>query len=462
MKILVIDDELSILRTFQLRLTQWGHQVLLAADGMSGLEILETDNCDVVITDLKMHGLPGEEVVSRVNRDHPDIDVVVITGFATVESAVQVMKSGAADFLVKPLNFEHVNVVLEKIAKQRLLKDENEQLRDQVHRLSTRLAEQHRLENLVGKSEPMKEVFKLIASVAPLDCTVSIYGETGTGKEMVARAIHQLSPRSAQPMITVDCGALTDTLLESELFGHEKGAFTGAVKAKRGRFELADAGTVFLDEVANASPRVQKKLLRLVQEKTFQRLGSETSIQTDVRIIAASNEDLAVLVREGTFRQDLFYRLNVVPIKLPPLRERPEDIPLLARHFLDVFAQDMGRKPPDLSSEAIDQLLHHSWPGNVRELAHMMERLVITSNDAVISRLPLMDDTAPKNRAVSTSPSLQPSLKDQIAALELEYLRTALQEFRGRIKEVSQQSGFDERTIRRKMKLYGLTKEDFK
>jgi DNA-binding NtrC family response regulator len=462
MRILVIDDEQSILRTFKLRLTQWGHRVLLASDGDSGMEMLHKEPCDVVITDLKMRGLPGEEVVRRIDSEKPGTEVVVITGFATVECAVEVMKSGATDFLVKPLNFDQVRLVLDKIEKQRSLRDENQQLRDRVNALRLQLAEQNSNQNLVGKSKPMQEVLDLIVSVAPLDCTVTIYGETGTGKEMVARAIHQLSPRASQNMVTVDCGTLTETLLESELFGYEKGAFTGAVRMRRGRFELADRGTIFLDEVANASPRVQKRLLRIVQEKTFERLGGESSLHTDVRIIAASNRDLADMAREGTFREDLFYRLNVVPIHLPPLRDRTEDLPLLARHFLDKYAREMGREPPDISAEAIEQIMQYAWPGNVRELAHVMERLVITSSEKVIRRIPFLEAAEPPPVQNPGAASLDPPLKDQITALEMDYLTSALEFFRGRIKEVSQRSGLDERTVRRKMKLYGLHKEDFK
>ncbi|MDQ7783993.1 MAG: sigma-54 dependent transcriptional regulator [Desulfomonilaceae bacterium] len=462
MRILVIDDEQSILRTFKLRLTKWGHRVLLASDGSSGLDILNSEPCDVVITDLKMGEMQGEEVVRRIGRENSATDVVVITGFATVESAVEVMKSGATDFLVKPLNFDQVRLVLDKIEKQRTLREENQQLRDRVHELRLRLAEQHSLRNLVGKSKPMQEVLDLIVSVAPLDCTVAIYGETGTGKEMVAREIHQLSPRSSENMVTVDCGTLTETLLESELFGYEKGAFTGAVRTRRGRFELADRGTIFLDEVANASPRVQKRLLRVVQEKTFERLGGESSIHTDVRIIAASNRNLAAMVREGTFREDLYYRLNVVPIHLPPLRDRKEDLPLLARHFLDLYARGMGREPPNLSPEAIEQIMQYSWPGNVRELAHVMERLVVTSSENVIQHIPFLVSVEAAPVRSPASVRLDPPLKDQISALEIDYLTRALETFRGRINEVSRRSGLDERTIRRKMKLYDLHKEDFK
>ncbi|MBI5568715.1 MAG: sigma-54-dependent Fis family transcriptional regulator [Desulfomonile tiedjei] len=462
MRILVIDDEQSILRTFKLRLTQWGHRVLLASDGDSGLEIVHKEPCDVVITDLKMGGVPGEEVVRRISSESSGTEVVVITGFATVESAVEVMKSGATDFLVKPLNFDQVRLVLDKIEKQRSLRDENQQLRDRVNELKLKLAEQNSLQNLVGKSKPMQEVMDLIVSVAPLDCTVTIYGETGTGKEMVARAIHQLSPRSSENMVTVDCGTLTETLLESELFGYEKGAFTGAVRTRRGRFELAHRGTIFLDEVANASPRVQKRLLRIVQEKTFERLGGESSVHTDVRIIAASNRDLAAMVREGSFREDLFYRLNVVPIHMPPLRDRTADLPLLARHFLDLYAREIGREPPNLSPEAIEQIMQYAWPGNVRELAHVMERLVITSSENVIRRILFLEPAEPPPLQNPGVASLDPPLKDQITALEMDYLTSALEACRGRIKEVSQRSGLDERTVRRKMRLYGLHKEDFK
>jgi len=465
MRVLVIDDEETILKTFKFRLSAWGHEVLVANEGNKGLEILRSIHCDVVIVDLKMPGISGEELVPMVHEEFPDTEIVVITGYATIDSAVNMMKSGASEFFTKPLDFEQIRIVLEKIKKRLALREENIRLRDKVKELRSHVSGQYRFHNLIGKSKVMQEIFNLIAAVAPLDSTVTIYGETGTGKEEVAKAIHYNSPRASGPLVIVDCGILSETLLESELFGHEKGAFTGAIKSKRGKFELAHGGTIFLDEIANASPKVQKKLLRVIQEKTFERLGGEKTIKVDVRIIAACNRDLSQLVKEGVFREDLFYRLNVVPIYLPPLRKRKEDIPLLARYFLDMFTRQIGKEPMDLTPEAIEQLMHYSWPGNIRELMNVMERIAVMNSDKVVKSIPI-SMTKPivgeLEQRESKSVSLEPPLKDQIASLEFNYLKLALKTYRGRIKDVSKQSGLSTRTIYRKMKQYGLDKRDFR
>lgn len=464
MRILVIDDEETILRTFELRLTEWGYKVLLASDGSKGLEILRSTPCDVAITDLKMPGLSGEELVRQISQEFPETEVVVITGYATVESAIAIMKIGVSDFLTKPLDFDQIRNVLKKIESRLKLKEENQLLRDRLEALGTQTSHQFRFGNLIGKSPSMRRVFNLIATVAPLECTVTLYGETGTGKEEVAKAIHYNSRRASGPLITVDCGALSETLLESELYGHEKGAFTGALKSKRGRIELADGGTLFLDEIANASLKVQKKLLRVIQEKTVERLGGETSTKVNVRIIVASNQDLSSLVKTGAFREDLFYRVNVFPIHLPPLRKRKGDIPLLARYFLDLYCRQMGREPLDLSTEAIEQLTRYSWPGNVRELSNCMERVTVMTSGKIIRKIPIAvdEDIAIPHAPESGAVSLDPPLTEQISSLERNYLKLALETYHGRIKEVSRKSGLNPRTLYRKMKRYGLDKRDFR
>ncbi len=463
LKVLIIDDEKTILQTFKLRLSKWGHEVFLASDGASGIRILRAVDCHVVITDLKMPGLSGKEVVKHVEENYPATEVVVITGYASVESAVEVMKAGACDFLVKPLDFDYVRIVLDKIGERVSLREETRQLRDRVGELRSEVGQRYKLDNLVGKSKEMQAVFDLIAKVAPTDATVVIFGETGTGKEMVARAIHHNSSRQSGPMVPVDCGTLAETLLEAELFGYEKGAFTGAGGTKRGRFEQAHGGTIFLDEVENASPSVQKKLLRLIQEKTFQRIGGEKPIKVDVRIIAAADQDLLDLVKEGKFRQDLFYRLNVVPIHLPPLRKRKGDMPLLTRYFLDTYTQRMDKEPMEISSEAMRQLSTHSWPGNVRELFNVIERTVIMTPGNVIRRfnihnaqesLEVPEDLMPANIDIS--------LKEQVAALERRYLNIVLEEYHGQLKEVAEHSGLNPRTLYRKMKRYTLNKKGFR
>lgn len=463
LKVLIIDDEKTILQTFKLRLTKWGHEVFLASDGASGMRILRAVDCHVVITDLKMPGLSGREVAKHVQENYPGTEIVVITGYASVESAVEVMKAGACDFLVKPLDFDHVRIVLDKIAERISLRDETRRLREYVGELRSEVGQQYKLDNLVGKSKAMQAVFTLIAKVAPLDATVVIFGETGTGKEMVARAIHHNSSRQSGPMVPVDCGTLAETLLEAELFGYEKGAFTGASGTKRGRFEQAHGGTIFLDEVENASPSVQKKLLRLIQEKTFQRIGGEKLIKVDVRIIAAADQDLLNLVKEGKFRQDLFYRLNVVPIYLPPLRKRKEDIPLLTRHFLNTYTRRMDREPMEISFKAMSQLSTHAWPGNVRELFNVIERTVIMTPGNVIQRFNIHNDGQPLEVPEDHSPvNIDVPLKEQVAILESRYLDLALKKYHGQLKQVAEHSGLNPRTLYRKMKRYTLDKKEFR
>jgi len=373
------------------------------------------------------------------------------------------MKIGACDFLVKPLDFDHVRIVLDKIGERVSLKEETRQLRSCIEELRSEVGQRYKLDNLVGKSKEMQAVFDLIAKVAPLDATVVIFGETGTGKEMVARAIHHNSSRQSEPMVPVDCGTLAETLLEAELFGYEKGAFTGAGGTKRGRFEQAHGGTIFLDEVGNASPSVQKKLLRLIQEKTFQRLGGEKPIKVDVRIIAAADRDLFDLVKEGKFRQDLFYRLNVVPIHLPPLRKRREDMPLLTRYFLDTYTQRMDKEPMEISSDAMRQLSTHSWPGNVRELFNVIERTVIMTPGNVIRRFNIHNDRESLESPGNHTPfNIDISLKEQVASLEYKYLSLALEKYHGKLKQVAEHSGLNSRTLYRKMRLYALNKKEFR
>jgi len=462
MKILIIDDEEHIRMTFKMRLSQFGYDVFDAPDGNTALKILSDMECHVVITDLRMPGMSGEEVVKRIHTQYPDIAIVVITGYASIESAVEVIKSGAVDFLTKPLNFDYVKIVLNKIKERLLLNKENKNLKKRMGALNTIVSERFTADKMIGKSLAMQDIFKMINTVAPLDSTVLLTGETGTGKELTAQIIHYASRRKAHPLITVDCGALSETLLESELFGHEKGAFTGAHKSKIGRFELADGGTIFLDEIANSSSNVQKKLLRIIQEKTFERLGSEITRKTDVRIIVATNKQLDKLVKEGTFRSDLFYRLNVIPILLPPLRDRKEDIPVLAEYFLEKFARQISKPLFILSRAAMDQIVSYPWPGNIRELINMMERLSIITNTKEIKNIPFEGEQISIVETSQSSFSLTPSLKTQVIALERLYLIEALKTFNGSIKDVAEISGLSLRTVHRKMNEYGLEKQDYK
>ncbi|BBO68023.1 acetoacetate metabolism regulatory protein AtoC [Desulfosarcina alkanivorans] len=462
LSVLVIDDEQTVLRTFRLRLSEWGYEVFLASDGPSGLEILSKANIQVVLSDLRMPGMSGQEVIKRIVTDYPNVKVVAITGYATVETTVEVMKSGAYDFIVKPLNFEQVRMTLNRVEEQTRLQEENLTLINRVQALSQDASERYRYDNLIGKSKRMKAVFSQIETVAPLETTVLIYGETGTGKELTARAIHHNSKRKSGPMVTVDCGTLSETLLEAELFGFEKGAFTGAQARKQGLFEQAHGGTIFLDEVSNASQMVQQKLLRLIQEKSFQRVGGRESIKSDTRIIAASNKPLLDLVRNNQFRQDLYYRLNVVNIVLPPLRQRGEDILLLARYMLNHHAKVLDRKPIKISPSACRQLETHSWPGNVRELFYVIERSIIMTPGDTIEQFFLDDNINIAESDHEKPVSLTPSLPEQVAMLERTYLETALRRYHGRILSVVKRSGLNPRTLNRKMKRYNLNKGDFK
>ncbi len=375
--VLVIDDE-QLMRDFvRETLTRAGYKVTVAADGRSGMAILDEEPIDLVVTDLKMPQMDGLEVLRQVRTRFPGVNVVVMTAYATVETAVSALKGGAIDYIMKPFTPDEVEVVAEKALEHMRLREENLYLRSE-------LKEIYNFEQMVGESEPMKAIYEQIRKVAPSRATVLICGETGTGKELVARAIHYTSPRRNRPFIKINCAALSAGLLESELFGHEKGSFTGAHRRKIGRFELANEGTLLLDEVSEMNADLQAKLLRVLQEREFERVGGSTPIGVDTRIVSTTNRNLGEAVESGAFREDLFFRLNVVPINLPPLRARKEDISLLVDHFLLKYAGENGRSVKRVSPEAMSMLVEHSWPGNVRELENCMERAVVLSDSEVL------------------------------------------------------------------------------
>lgn len=360
---LFVDDEPALRRLMADRLTQEGFEVVEADGGERGLELLDQFAFDVVITDLRMPGVDGTQVIEAARTRYPGIITIVITGYGTVKDAVDAIKRGASDFIAKPFQFDELVHVLRKALEQRQLTSENAYLRQQ-------LEERHQFGDILGRSRPMRALFQLLEAVAPSNSTILITGETGSGKEVVARAIHHISPRRAHRFVALNCSAIPESLLEAELFGHVRGAFTGAVGARQGRFEQAHRGTLFLDEVGTMSPALQMKLLRALQEREFERVGDNQTIKVDVRVVAATNADLARMVEEGTFRGDLFYRLNVIPIQLPPLRERRDDIPLLISHFLQRLAPD---RPMQLTQGAMRLLMAYQWPGNVRQLENVLE-----------------------------------------------------------------------------------------
>jgi len=375
--VLVIDDE-QLMRDFvRETLSRAGYNVEVAPDGKSGMEILEREPIDLVVTDLKMQQMDGLEVLRQVRASFPGVNVVVMTAYATVETAVSALKAGAIDYIMKPFTPDEIEIVAEKALEHMRLREENLYLRSELNEI-------HNFEQLVGDSEPMAAIYEQIRKVAPSRATVLICGETGTGKELVARAIHYTSPRRDKPFIKINCAALSAGLLESELFGHEKGSFTGAHRRKIGRFELANEGTLLLDEISEMNADLQAKLLRVLQEREFERVGGSTPIGVDTRIVSTTNRNLQEAVESGAFREDLFFRLNVVPIRLPSLRERRDDIPLLVGHFVRKFSRENGRCVEKVSPDAMRMLVEHSWPGNVRELENCMERAVVLSENKVL------------------------------------------------------------------------------
>ena len=377
-RILVVDDERKMCIILKGMLEERGHDVTAVQEGKKAQELIGGQEFDLVITDLKMAPMDGLELLRAVKKISSNTEVVLMTAYASVQTAIEAMKQGAYDYIIKPFDLEEMGLLVEKIAEKRRLVMENRQLREDLRSKGDR-------EMVLGSSSKMHQVMSMVAKVASSDVTVLIRGESGTGKELVAEAIHRRSPRSDGPLVVVNCAALTETLLESELFGHEKGSFTGAIKRKLGRFELAHRGTIFLDEVGDISPGLQAKLLRVLQEKKFVRVGGTETIAVDVRLVAATNRNLEQAIQEGKFREDLFYRLSVFPIEVPSLRERPEDIPALMEYFLKAH----GRSLNDLDKRAKDQLVAYRWPGNVRELENVIERAVILAGSEPIGPLHL-------------------------------------------------------------------------
>src|SRR5437763_11027680 len=355
-RILVVDDEEKLRRVIELHLLSAGFDVDKARSAEEALKLVE--RADMVMTDLRLPSMDGLQLLSLIRRQNAVAPVVVMTAFGTVENAVEAMKSGARDFLLKPFSLDHLTAVVQKALEMRALRDENRQLKEELGR-------RYEFDNIKGRSSAMQEIFATIMRVAPSRATVLLAGESGVGKDLIARAIHFHSPRKERPFVKINCTALTENLMESELFGYEKGAFTGANVSKPGKFEQANTGTVMLDEIGDVPPSIQVKLLRVLQEREFERLGSNKTLQTDVRVIAATNVDLRAALEQGTFREDLYYRLNVVPIDIPSLRERKEDIPPLAEHFVQRLSPDTGSKVESITDAAMDKLLQYHWPGNV-------------------------------------------------------------------------------------------------
>jgi DNA-binding NtrC family response regulator len=443
--ILVIDDEQAMRDSCQQTLSRDGNKVETAQDGLKGLALLEKKSFDVVILDLKMPGLSGMEVLKKIKENDPDAMVIVITGYATVESAVEAMKKGAYDFIPKPFTPESLRVIVRRALDRRELALENVLLRGE-------LKASFGPDVIIGQSKPMKEVEQLVRKVGPTDTTVLISGESGTGKELVARALHRHSSRKDRPFVAVDCGSLVENLFESELFGHIKGSFTGAITTKYGRFELASGGTLFFDEIGNISTNIQIKLLRVLQEREITKVGSNQVIKIDVRIVAATNKDLQQAVKTGTFREELFYRLSVVPITLPALRERRDDIPLLANYFLSKYNKKRGKDIKAISEQALKVLVEYDWPGNIRELENAIERAVVLSKDDIIKPA----DLSYYELSTKSTSNSEAGWTKSLVELEKEHIAKTLRMFKGHKGKAAQSLGIDRKTLRSKLKRYGI------
>ena len=446
-RLVVIDDEVNAAAALETLLREDGYEVSRAHDAKSGLALLETTDADVVLTDLRMPGMDGLELLARIKEIRPDTMVILMTAYGTVKTAVRAMKMGAEDYLGKPIDVEELEVILQKVLEKKRLLEEARVLRERVQT-------KYRFDNLVGESPEMLAAFKTIQQVAGSSSSVLLLGESGTGKELFAQALHQNSPRRHKPFVKVACAALPETLLESELFGHEKGSFTGALYTRAGRFEMAEGGTLFLDEIGDVSPTVQVKLLRFLEEREFERVGGNRTYKVDVRIVCATHRDLTKKLQDGTFREDLYYRLNVIEIHVPALRDRPGDIPVLAHHFLKKYADANRKSVRGFSDEALALLLRHGWPGNVRELENAIERAVVLAAEPILTpaHFPTLRrlETAAPNGSVTgvTIPG------STFAEIEREAILRTLEAVGGSTSRAAALLGISARKIQYKVKEY--------
>ncbi len=454
-KILLVDDELNMLLVLEAMLEKEHYDVVTASDGLEALSVLERGDVAVVVTDLKMPRLDGLELLGRIQTHYPSIPVIIITAHGTVETAVDALKKGACDYITKPFDQDDLKNIIGKAFKTSALNDSE----------PASASDEEGHGDIIGSSRRMVEIYRLIRKVAPATTTVLIAGETGTGKELLARAIHMNSPRRNRPFIKINCAAIAENLMESELFGFEKGAFTGATHKRPGRFELAHRGTLFLDEIGDLPKDMQAKILRVIQEQEFERVGGLQTIKVDVRLVTATNRDLLQEVREGNFREDLYYRLNVLPINLPPLRERKDDIERLARYFLDSFNKKLGREIRQIDPQVMKLFTDYHWPGNIRELENLMERLVLLASGDTITpdnmppEIQLSAMTGPDGSITESGETPRDILKSKTEELEKTMIMKILEECNLNISKAAQKLGFSRKGLQLKMIKYGLRKE---
>ncbi len=451
MKMLVIEDELSVRLGTSCTLENAGYRVTAADNGLDGIRLFEKEHFDIVITDLRLPGANGIEVLKSIKNISPDTGVIIITAFADVKTAVEAMKEGAYDYISKTFDPNELLIIIDRFIKHRGLVLENIRLKEEVR-------DKKQFQCIIGGSPAMQKIFETIEVVSKTDSSVMIYGESGTGKELVANAIHNLSPRKDKPFIKINCAAIPETLLESELFGHEKGAFTGAIHRRKGKFETAHGGTIFLDEIGDMPPGLQAKLLRILEDRTFERVGGNEQVRVDVRIIYATSKNLKEEAKAGKFREDLYYRINVLPITLPPLKERTEDIPLLVEHFMRSFGEKTGRTKLTVSPAAMERLAVYEYPGNVRELKHAIEMAVTLCKGETIEPLCLPAEI----RGTEIEQGYQALIcnklpvTEKVKAFERELIARALEETGGKKKETAKKLGFSRGTLWRKLKEYGF------
>ncbi len=452
-KILVVDDEVNMLQLFQKVLTKEGYAVTTVETAEEALQVIGSTLFDLVISDLALPGINGIELFQAMRKDYSHLPFILITAYGTVESAVKAMKLGVHDYICKPFQMDELKMIIKKVLHQ-------EELHREVTRLRRQIKGEYKFHNIVGRSQQMHSLFELVRRVADSESTILLQGESGTGKELFARAIHYNSSRINNPFVPVDCSVLPETLLESELFGHVKGAFTGATRAKKGLFQEADGGTVFLDEISNLGPSAQTRLLRVLQEREIKPVGSSEQFKVDVRVIAATNTNLKDRIAMNTFREDLYYRIAVIPISIPPLRERKEDIPLLVNYFLEKFCRTNDKKIKKMSNDAMKALIDYSWPGNVRELENLMERLVLVTDDEVIGLPSLPTEiSAPHEMVIKSPPEGKPLKEVTLQAarqIEKQAITNALAKANGNRSLAAQLLGISRGTLYNKMREYGL------
>jgi two-component system response regulator HydG len=450
--ILVVDDDPSHLKTLKTIIMSWGYEATEADDGTTAVELVRERPYDLILTDVRMAEMSGIEALKRIKKYNPSIPILIMTAYSSVDSAVEALKAGAYDYLTKPLDFDVLRLTLERALEHTGLKAENKNLKN-------KLSADYDLKNIIGKSEPMKALIDMLAMIAPSEATVLITGESGTGKELIAKSIHHNCSRKSHPLVVVNCAALTETLLESELFGHERGSFTGADKRREGRFMQANKGTIFLDEIGETSAAMQAKLLRVIQEREIQRIGSDETLDVDVRILAATNRTLGDEVENGNFREDLYYRLNVVSLNVPPLRDRQEDIPLLAQHFLKIYSKKNRKNIRGFSPLAMDMLIRYQWPGNVRELENTVERAtILLTGDNISENVLPSNITEPYSEERDWVERPKPFAANRsLVDIEKEAILATLEETGGNKSETARRLKINRKTLYEKLKNYSVS-----